>query len=785
MLKNDLKRKKTMNVVLTLFVVLSAMFASTSVNNMIAVYGGIDYFFDKAGMADYMILSRAKNGVDQTGNLVEAATAITDYKKEDVVYYSAVNLKKNGQKYTSYENAGIVLSYDDAKLNYFTDKDELITEPAPGHVYLGGILADPDKTTIGDEVVLELGDVKLPIVIDGYIKDPLFGSPFLGNPRMIMNEADTAVLEADPDIADNYMGAVYYIYTDDMKKLTAELSGANNAMFGADNAKIRMTYMLDMLVAGLLLVVSISLILIAFTMLSFTIKFTLEEDFREIGVMKAVGLKNSSIRRMYLVKYLCLSICGAILGYIGSIPFGNLLLKSVTKNIVIGSENRVFVGILSSIAVVLLILAFCYSCTKKINKLSPIDAVHNGETGERYHNKSFLKLSKTRLGSNLFLAINDVLSKPRQYVSMTVTFTMCILLIAMLANASNTLMSDKLVFLLGTTTSDVYYSSTEKIMGSLESDENYQKRVIAEIEQTLSDNGMPGKVHQELMYQVSVTYKDETMQVAVQHCPDTKTTDYVYEEGVAPLYVNEVAFTPQVLDDLGAKIGDKVKIEINGVVDEYVITASIISLNQLGKVGRLHQDVDIKTSSASSAYAFQIDFDDHPDAATIDERVEKLKVIFDTDKIYDAAGFVDISTGSSAAIGTAKNMVLIIAIVIAMLITVLMERSFISKETTEIALMKAIGFKSRSISAQHTYRFIVVMFISLAIATILNYPATKLVCDRIFAVMGAISGIVYDIRPLEVFGLYPLILTAAVVTAAAGTSMYARTIHADSMGNIE
>ncbi len=774
-----------MNIVLTIFVVLSAMFASASVNNMIAVYGGIDYFFDKTGMADYMILTRAKNGVDQTGELVKEAKAVTDYKKEDVIYYSAANLKKDGQKYASFENAGLVLSYDDAKLNYYSDSDELIAEPAPGHVYLGGILADPDKTTIGDEVVLDFGDVKVSVIIDGYIKDPLFGSPFLGNPRMIMNRADADVLKADKTVADNYSGAVYYINTDDMKLLTTELSNAENTMFGADNAKIRMTYMLDMLVAGLLLVVSICLILIAFTMLSFTIKFTLEEDFREIGVMKAVGLENRSIRLMYMVKYLCLSAVGAVIGYIGSIPFGNILLKSVTKNLVIGNENRVFVGILSSIAVVLLILAFCYSCTKKINKLSPIDAVHNGETGERYHRRSFLRLSKSRLGSNLFLAVNDVFSKPRQYASMTVTFTMCILLIAMLANASNTLMSDKLVFLLGTTTSDVYFSSTEKIMGSLESDDDYQKKVIAEIEQTLADNGMPGRVHQELMYQVSVTYKDEKMQVSVQHCPDTKTTDYVFEDGVAPLYANEVAFTPQVLDDLGAKIGDRVTIEINGVSSEYVITASIISLNQLGKSGRLHQDVDIKTSTASSAYAFQIDFDDHPDAATIDERVEKLKDIFDTDKIYDASGFVDVSTGSAAAIGTAKNMVLIIAIVIAALISVLMERSFISKETSEIALMKAIGFKNRWISVQHTCRFIVVLLISLVIATALNYPATKLVCDRIFAVMGAVSGIVYDIKPLEVFGLYPLILTAAVVTAAGFTSMYARTIHADSMGNIE
>ena len=56
-LKRDLKRKKTMNVILLIFVLLSAMFMSSSANNIIAVTSGLDYFFEKAGMADYYVLA--------------------------------------------------------------------------------------------------------------------------------------------------------------------------------------------------------------------------------------------------------------------------------------------------------------------------------------------------------------------------------------------------------------------------------------------------------------------------------------------------------------------------------------------------------------------------------------------------------------------------------------------------------------------------------------------------------------------------------------------------------
>ena len=67
-LKKDLKRKKTMNIIVVLFVVLSAMFASSSVNNIVTVMGGIDNFMEKAGIADVNYYSTFDN-CEITGNV--------------------------------------------------------------------------------------------------------------------------------------------------------------------------------------------------------------------------------------------------------------------------------------------------------------------------------------------------------------------------------------------------------------------------------------------------------------------------------------------------------------------------------------------------------------------------------------------------------------------------------------------------------------------------------------------------------------------------------------------
>ena len=785
-LKNDLKRKKTMNIILLLFVILSVTFASSSINIMISVYGGIDYFLEKANMSDYVVITRSSDGVNPADDYIEAAGSVTESRKEDVLFYSSTNLTKDGKTFTEFENPGVILPICDTQINYFDKDNEIITDVERGHIYVGGVLTYKEEVHIGDTITLELGDKKLDLIIDGFIKDALLGSPFMNNPRMLMNDEDAEILFSDEEIISKNSGAIYYLCTDDMKELKKELADIPNAMFSNEIKVLRLTFMLDMLVAGLLLVVSICLIIIAFTMLSFTIKFTLGEDFREIGVMKAVGLKSASIRGLYMIKYLCISTVGAVIGYICSIPFQDLLLKSVSDKIVIGNDDSIVMGILTACIVVLITLSFCYSCTKSIKKLSPIDAVRNGETGERYSRKSVMKLSKSRLGSSTFLAVNDVVSKPKQYLSMIITFTVCMLLISMLANATNTLMSEKLLFLFGTTKSDVYYSAADRTMMIMGSDEeNAYRKEINDIEKILADNGMPGTVHVELLYAIPVEFGDTKIKVQMEHCPDTNTTDYTYSEGVAPLYENEVAFTPQVLEELGAEIGDTVILEINGEKKECIITASIISMNQLGRCGRLHESVPVSPNNAAAGFAFQIDFDDNPSYEVVDERIEKLKTILDSNKVYDVEEFVDACTSSSATITTAKNLVLIISLIIAALITVLMERSFISKEASEIALMKAIGFKSRSICAQHSLRFLFVVFISGILAAVFNIPFTTLICDRIFSVMGAISGISYNIKPLEVLLIYPLIICIVVVITAYLTSLYARSIKTQDMGNIE
>ena len=107
-----------------------------------------------------------------------------------------------------------------------------------------------------------------------------------------------------------------------------------------------------MMVVGILLVVSLVLVAVALVILRFSITFTLSEEFREIGVMKAIGIRSLKIRGLYLVKYAALSVIGTVAGLALSFPFGELLVSVVPSSININNQNATFSNFICAVCMV-------------------------------------------------------------------------------------------------------------------------------------------------------------------------------------------------------------------------------------------------------------------------------------------------------------------------------------------------------------------------------------------------------------------------------------------------
>ena len=607
----------------------------------------------------------------------------------------------------------------------------------------------------------------------GKVKDAVLGSNGFGNPRFIMNNEDYNHLSSD-EKASERTGNFYFVDTTDVAEVKEALSDFSGIILNEPLSTIKTTYIMDMMVAAILLVVSIFLIIVSFVMLKHTIGFTIAEEFREIGVMKAFGMKNCSIRSLFLIKYLAITVIGSAIGFALNIPFSDMLLKSVSTSIYLESENSIIVGLLGTLLVVGLTMFFCWNSTSKIKKLTPIDAVRNGQTGERFRKKSLMHLSKSKLGSNVFLATNDILSAPKKYSVVTAVFAILIMLVMVLANTANTLKSEACLSLIGCVESDVYISSQKLVDKSLE-----------DIEKILDDNNMSGKVYQEQNYSIGVIAGDKKTTLGFQYCAGTNASDYVYGEGVAPEDASEVALSYITSEELGVGIGDEITLLVDDKEVKCIVTALFQTMNQLGKANRLHKNFDVSALESITMFDVQIDFDDELTKTELNDRIEKLKDILGTDDIKDTAEYAKATLGVYDTMVLVKNMVLIVVLAIVILVAVLMERSFISSEKAEIALMKAIGVSNKSIIWYHTLRFVIVALIASLIAAVLCLPATKLIMDPIFGIMGAVSGASYEIVFAEIFLVYPAILVAVTIIAAFFTSIYTNTIKSSDASNIE
>lgn len=779
-LKKDLKRKKTMNVILLMFITLASMFVSSSVNNITAILGGIDYYYDKAGMTDYFIATVYHGEPQKLSDSLEQIDEVKSLATEDVIW---VDLNDVSGDLETMAGSGVLMSYDEAFLTYFDENNQPISKVNKGEILVPLKVMDSEGISKGDKIKIDIDGESKEFTVAGGFKDAILGSGLIGFSRFITNQED---FEKFSNAYDMYGGGLHYVTADDTAAVTEHIAKLDiSLLFNGDRDYFQMTYVLDVVIAGALLVVSILLLLTAFVVLKFTIGFTLSEEFREIGVMKAVGIKNFSIRKLYLAKYFALAVIGSAIGFLVGIPFGKIMLDSVSKYMVFENQNSVFLNLICSAAVVAVILLFCYGCTRKIVKFTPLDAIRSGETGERFSRKSSIRLSKGRLNPTLFLALNDIFSSPKRFGIIAVTFMLCLCPVHMIANTANTLKSDEIITSFSMAKSDICINMEHQMEYMQENGEERFSAYLDAIEQTLTENGMPADVFCEVAFKLTAICGENHHNAFIFKGVGTTTDMYKYFEGTPPQNINEIALTKKTAEKLGADIGDTVAISYPKGEKEYIVTALFQSMNNFGEMIRLHEDADVSFKQASGSMAVQIDFTDDPNAEEIMERKERIKNILGSDNVSTCGEYVQQLIGIGDVMDNVKMLVTVLACVITALIAVLMERSFIEKEKGEIALMKAIGFESSTVILQHTLRLGVTALISSVIAAVIAVPLTELAITPIFEMMGAGYGVEYDIRPVEIFLIYPLLSLLVTVLFAFISALYTRTIKANDAFGIE
>ncbi|MCM1190843.1 MAG: ABC transporter permease [Butyrivibrio sp.] len=777
-LKKDLRRKKTMNLILFIFVILAATFIAGSANNLITVSGALDDFLDRADVPDHWFVTANAGDVERFEEF--AAENGYDYDISRLIQIDSSNVLVEGEQ-LAYSKTLSLATLGGMKI--FDGSDREITCVNDGEIYITGYLFQAGENDFheGGKVYISQGGVEKEFTVKGSTKDALLGSEMAGMVRFLISEND-AELFGKPGAA-VWQGVE--VRTEDAGYRDKFNALGINTVTQIDRSAAKMIYIMDMLTAAILLVVSICLILISMVILRFIIHFTITEEFREIGVMKAIGIKNSAIRGLYIAKYFVIAVLGAFVGLLLSFPFSRLLLSGISRRIIISEKDNFRINVAAAVLTGAVVVLFTYLCTRRIGKLSPIDAIRSGETGERFRRKGLLHPGSLPVPTVLFMAANDILNGFKSYVSMILVFILGTLLVIIPVNTINTLRSDDLITVFNAAKCD-HIISREIIFNPNEDNEAKIRRQFLELREMLAESGIEAEIFQEILFISNIRKGTKvTNALSFQGRGDVSADRYTYIDGTPPANVREVALSFVTAGQIGAGIGDDVEIRVGEDTRTYTVTALMQGMNNMGEGVRFHQDARLDYNYAAGCFGIQVSYLDAPGPKELAERKALLEKFYPESQVYSPGEYIGSMIGDVA--GRLEGMkVLILSIILGInaLVAVLMVKSFISREKREIGLLKAMGFRDKALMLWQTMRIGMVLILSVLVGTLLSTPLSTLLVTPVFRMMGAYS-ITFEIRPVEVYLAFPAVVLAVTGLAAFISARGVRNISPADISNNE
>lgn len=471
----------------------------------------------------------------------------------------------------------------------------------------------------------------------------------------------------------------------------------------------------DGVLIGILLLISVLVVLMTFMCIRFTLLAKIEEDYREIGVMKAIGLQIKDIKKIYLAKYAALSVAGSLIGYLVSLPLSYLLLKNI-KLFMGESSNEGLSWLLALVGVVvvmLLIIGYVYSLLSRFKKISAVEAIRFSSSSEKVNTKTHFNLRKFKLFSvDTRLGIIDIMNRKKIYLTMLMVFILSTFIMIVPALVYHTTVSDDFIENIG-------FSHQVDIGTSLYQSTNnvkYEKK----IENYLKNDSDVDSFSKIVTKNFDVKDAGTTENVLSVELGNHQKFPVDYLQGRAPNKINELALSTINAEEYNKKIGDSLVLIRDGKEERFVVCGIYANVFNGGKTAKATFKDDKATSIWTDIYIKL----KNPDK--LEQKMRQYKQDLPFAKMNNAREYRDQTFGSTIhSIMLISLGSLLVALLITGLITALFMKLLLVKDKKEIATLKALGFTNKDINRQYLSRSLTILIIGLVSGTVLAMTVGK------------------------------------------------------------
>jgi putative ABC transport system permease protein len=605
--------------------------------------------------------------------------------------------------------------------------------------------------SIGDPIRIAVNGWEMHFTISAFLRDSIMNPSLINSKRFLISEEDWEALH-------NHLGEIEYLIEFQVKDINRisefETLYQNSAMpqKGAvmthDLVKI-INALSDGIAVAFIILVGILLSLIAALCLRFTLLATIEEDYREIGVMKAIGIHSKEIRRLFLIKYSVMAAAACMCGY--ALSF--VTSKFFTANIALymgKAEKTIFNTILPFMGAVLVftsVVLFCQLVLRRFRNVSAVEAIRSGNSPKVNKTHHSMKLSKSRFPNvSIFLGVKEVSRRFKEYGILCFIFIICSFLIIMPFNFLNTLESPEFVKYMGIGKCDIRVDLQHTndiaqryidVIDYMKSDTDTEKyaTLLTGIYQTLNSEG---------------EYENIKIDVG-----DFSLFPLEYTVGYAPTKENEIALSVMNAKALGKNIEDTLLVVVEGEPRQLQVCGIYQDVTNGGRTAKA-----VLPENVEHAVWFSLNVDVEDDVS-ISDKMEEYKDAFYPAKVTDIREYVYQTMGSVIdQLHIAVKAAFALALAVAVLITALFFKMLIAKDASHIAIMRSLGISYRNIQVQYMSRAIIVLIIGIVIGSI---TAVTLGANIASILVAGVSQMRFVINPIMSFVICPFTLVVLVV----------------------
>lgn len=757
--KNDFIRNKVINLALLLFMMFSASLAVLSVLMAVQTFTSISELYKRAQPPHFVQMHKGEIDKERINKFLSENELVTYSQIDTMIDVYGENLTVVGKE-DNYNlsdcrlDIGLVKQNESKDLLLNSQHEKVIIHE--GEIGIPVLLKEMYGMKIGDHIILNSNNVRSEFVIKEFILDSMMNSPMVSSTRLLLSDKDFDKLQGKIGEKEYLIEAYFSNKKDAVDFQTAYESAGlpQNGQAVTYSIIFLLSALTDITSVFVLLLVSVLLIIVSFICVKFTIMAALEEDIREIGTMKAIGLPFADIRDIYLYKYRALALAAITAGYILALMLSGAVRKHISA--AFGGRGISTIAVILSLAagglVFLLINYYCMRILKKVKKVTVVDALVTGKGfgKDKGSIKDGLYKSK-KLSVNCLLGIHEVFYKFKNWVIVFAVVLITVMMIMVPVNLLITFEAPEFITYMG--------SSLEDILIEIENGEKLETS-YANVKQLLQKEAAIENYYEYRSVRVqTIDAENKLMNINID-CGANAGNELQYLSGKAPEGKNELALSYLNANEVGKGAGDKIELLLNNKKREFVVSGIYQDVTSGGYTAKSKYDF---SELAADKYSFSVNLKVNEDAEKKAEEWSKnLGAGVTVDPMEE---FINQTLGGVAT--QLRTMVFAIAIIgaaLVMLITVLFLKLRLAKDLSEIAVLKAVGFSELDIKQQYMIKIGCVSATGILVGIILTNVLGERIVNAALGIAGlGIRKVHLIVSPALEYVISPLLLMVLIL----------------------